>query len=635
MRKVLTLIILYSFTIFQVQCQSKPPVFFDREVIKEAIMASDDFKPVPQAKETFWRQTIPKNMRESYIILGHSYKDKSWNIIPDSVFAEFRTTGNRSNYERLSFGIRRQFASLVMGEIMEHQGLLIDDILKGLDYFIEEIWWGVSAHYPTSKPDTNNQIVDLFNSETANLLAWTVYMLHDELESARPGICEIIKQEINRRFLTPVREVKDSWYGNVGNHNTWTCANWLSCILLCEDDWEQQIRDINRVLTSLEYFIDGYPNDGGCDEGVGYWDRAAASLYECIRLLEIVANGKLSYAENVKLKAMGSFVYKTYISKDAQINFADTHAKTRVNINILYPYGHYIKDTIMTRYAAWIAEEVGYKKNPSATFLYSGNYPALSRELFFLHAFESFDKCQPYEPLLRDVWLPDLQVFSARSFEQSIRGLYIAAKGGHNAEAHNHNDVGSFIVYCDGNPMLIDLGFATYTAKTFGDKRYELTNCRSAYHNVPLINGFEQHVGKHHCAKEVNYRQNIKGAVFSLNIGEAYPKEAEIENWWRNIKYNRKRNIVITEEYELKKFIKPSEIVLITCGETKLNKNGEITIGITSGTRKVIYNANQLSPIIETLQIDDIEDWRNKPLYRIRLVIKNSQLKGKVSYTIK
>ena len=75
--------------------------------------------------------------------------------------------------------------------------------------------------------------------------------------------------------------------------------------------------------------------------------------------------------------------------------------------------------------------------------------------------------------------------------------------------------------------------------------------------------------------------------------------------------------------------------MLITCGETKLNKNGEITIGITSGTRKVIYNANQLSPIIETLQIDDIEDWRNKPLYRIRLVIKNSQLKGKVSYTIK
>jgi len=76
-------------------------------------------------------------------------------------------------------------------------------------------------------------------------------------------------------------------------------------------------------------------------------------------------------------------------------------------------------------------------------------------------------KTEPREPLTRDFWLPELQVMGARSFEGSKPGLYVAAKGGHNAESHNHNDVGNFIVYADGYPALIDVGVETYTAKTF------------------------------------------------------------------------------------------------------------------------------------------------------------------------
>ena len=61
-------------------------------------------------------------------------------------------------------------------------------------------------------------------------------------------------------------------------------------------------------------------------------------------------------------------------------------------------------------------------------------------------------------PLPRDVWLPETQVMVARAQGGSTAGLYLAAKGGHNAESHNHNDVGHFIVYADGRPVLIDIG---------------------------------------------------------------------------------------------------------------------------------------------------------------------------------
>lgn len=74
--------------------------------------------------------------------------------------------------------------------------------------------------------------------------------------------------------------------------------------------------------------------------------------------------------------------------------------------------------------------------------------------------------------------LPNLQVFAWRR-----GGLYVAAKGGHNGESHNHNDIGNFIVYADGEPEIIDVGNCVYTAKTFGAERYELMNTRSSNHN--------------------------------------------------------------------------------------------------------------------------------------------------------
>src|SRR5437868_14155296 len=70
---------------------------------------------------------------------------------------------------------------------------------------------------------------------------------------------------------------------------------------------------------------------------------------------------------------------------------------------------------------------------------------------------------------------------AARSVPNSAQGLYVAAWGGHNAQSHNHNDVGNFIVYGDGKPVLIDVGVETYSAKTFSPQRYEIWTMQSAY----------------------------------------------------------------------------------------------------------------------------------------------------------
>ena len=111
--------------------------------------------------------------------------------------------------------------------------------------------------------------------------------------------------------------------------------------------------------------------------------------------------------------------------------------------------------------------------------------------------------------------LPNLQVFAWRR-----GGLYAAAKGGHNGESHNHNDIGNFIVYADGEPEIIDVGNCVYTAKTFGAERYELMNTRSKNHNVPLIGGMEQVCGRQHAAKDVRADEN----GVRMDIAGAYPE---------------------------------------------------------------------------------------------------------------
>lgn len=52
--------------------------------------------------------------------------------------------------------------------------------------------------------------------------------------------------------------------------------------------------------------------------------------------------------------------------------------------------------------------------------------------------------------------------------ERAAWGVVFLAKGGHNDEEHNHNDVGSFSIALDGDPLVVDAGVNTHTAQTFG-----------------------------------------------------------------------------------------------------------------------------------------------------------------------
>ena len=559
-------------------------------------------------------------VRDSYIKYGEQFAGKAWTSPSAQMFAEFKTNGNRTNYEKATFGKRRQLAALVMAEVAEGKGRFMGDIIDGIHSTLEETWWGIPAHYGTKVMRTEDQTVDLFNAETAGLMAWTRRALKAEIDSFSPLLSERIDREIERRMLIPALTT-DYWWKKAGmNWNPWICSNWAVCVRECEHDSTRAEKAYKQIVDAMQCFVDAYPDDGGCDEGPTYWDRAAASLFDCMQTLHASRPFPLS----PKIRRMSAYCYSTYIADGYCLSFADSHGNRLVQQpNVMYAFGVMTGDKTMQDFAAYIAREKGFWTDASGMYDASGNYPTLGRELVFLSMLDSFSKVEPREPLLADNWLPRLQIFSARR-----NGMFVGMKGGHNDESHNHNDVGSFVVYDGGQPVIVDPGVGEYTSKTFSNKRYEIWTMQSAYHNLPQINGCDQMAGKRYAATDVKRK---KGCM-TLNIAKAYPDSAGVKRWTRTVSMDKRGNIKLTDDYTLDKWQSPVRLMFIAATQPKQEQGG-----VRIGNVRLSFDKAQLEANIEPLApMFDNMMWSmwNDGLWRIVLTVKGEKKSDVIRCTI-
>ena len=199
---------------------------------------------------------------------------------------------------------------------------------------------------------------------------------------------------------------------------------------------------------------------------------------------------------------------------------------------------------------------------------------------------------------------------TARREAGSTEGLFLAAKGGHNNESHNHNDIGNFIVYSDGRPVLVDAGVDDYTRKTFRDSRYEIWTMRSGYHSLPTINGILQKEGEKYSASEVEYSQKEDGATLRLDISRAYPTEAGVRSWVRAVDFVNGDRITVTDSYELEianeicmSLLTPCDVIQEVPGRLDL-KETDFGKGFVSGSAMVGYDSGMFEVTQEKVPID-------------------------------
>jgi hypothetical protein len=636
----ISVLVLLLLVVFAGNASSQKPnreiltALYSQEFLNGNVLPLSDFHPYPAYGDDAWKN-IPEDVKQAYIREGEKLLGEKWEAVPAMLFTEFRKNGNRSRYEFHSFLRRDKLIKLVFAELLEQKGRFMGDIVNGVWVLCEETWWGTSAHYAPNLPDVQRaQDVDLMHAETASLLALTNYFLKDEFNKISPLVTKRISYEINRRMLVPCMTQK-FWWMNAGmNWNPWIVSNWLMCVLLEEENQTKRSDALRRIFSNLDSFVDSYPNDGGCDEGAAYWSRAAGSLFDCLDWLSRASNDKICIYDQPKIREMGRFIGKMYIADNYYVNFADTRPRLSPEVAQIYRYGKALNDTMMIHFAITNARKANYfdgEKNINHRPFIGG----MNRVLAMLLALNDMKAVKASAVIERDHWLPDLQVMTARSTLNTKEGLFLAMKGGHNAEAHNHNDVGNFIVYGNGKPVIIDVGVGTYERNTFNHMRYTIWTMQSLYHNAPVINGIAQKDGKDFRSSNVKYYQNNKEASFSLDLAKAYPREAGVKTWNRNVKLIRSKEVVVDEQYELEEFKQPSEIILMTSCNVEI-LNNKIRLTDEKDTFFVHFDGRKCEAVAELINLEDpalINFWGNK-LYRIKLIAKGNNLKNSFRYKI-
>lgn len=627
------------------------------EQLTDHLQTQQAFCPLPKLADRAAWEGLPASVRQAHITRAEEALGYSWPALPATLYLEYSRIGNRSNFEAPHFARRHTLATLVLAECMEAQGRFFDDIVNGIWAICEESSWCIPAHTrrqaagPTL-PDTTEPMVDLFAAETGALLAWTVYLLGDRLDDVSPMVLPRIDREIHARILEPALARDDfHWMGfindrgrRVNNWNPWICSNWLASVLIMERDDGRRAAAVAKIMRALDNFIDPYPRDGGCDEGPNYWGRAGASLFDNLELLHAATQGWIDVYDEPLVRDIGRFIYRAHIAGDFYLNFADASAIVQPEALLVYRYGQRIEDADMVSFGRWLAE----RQQMMDTGILHGTGrvpPSLGRALPDLLVLADAFAQEGQAPMLRDVWLDEIEVMVERDRDGSSDGFYVAAKGGTNDESHNHNDIGNFVVYVDGKPLIVDAGVETYSAKTFGPDRYEIWTMQSAYHSLlPTVDGVQQLPGAQYAASEVSYASDDRRASLTLEIARAYPPEAKVASWQRTVALVRGEGIDVRDRYELAGAAGSVTLSVLTPCRVVTDHPGRIEFHPAAfandrmaGEGVLTYDAGQFRVTSETVPITDARMgpvWGDH-LTRVVLTAQNPAQQGEWSYSIR
>ena len=411
---------------------------------------------------------------------------------PDELYLEFSTNGNRSRYEKNYFLREHYLDALAIAEYREREGRYLKKIEQILAAIVEMKTWCLPAHDGSLEAFRGEtQIVDLFASQYAAHLACVLQMVGDRLD---PALVQRVGQEVERRVLDPIRredvEHPTKHHGWIRNAYNWNAVCWNNVVcaaLYFSADRQDRAHFVAGALASAKIFLSGFPADGYCHEGMGYWNYGYGYHLMMARLLEEVSSGRIVAVGDPKERIIASYGRRGAFDLKQAPAFADGIAGPGQRILVLVD--HF--------------------------------WPEMPRAFAPSTVFEE-----------AQVWLfrnPD--------------GLSVAFKGGSNGVPHGHCDLGSYDLRLRGEAVAGDPGGEVYTARTFSAKRYESKVLNSYGHPVPVVGGQLQGVGEKYRAKVVSSTINDSGvSEVVLDLTGAYEVDSLV-SLTRTFLYDRPRGV--------------------------------------------------------------------------------------------
>lgn len=512
--------------------------------------------------------------------------------MPFSLFHLFEATGDRGQYERPYFDRRRRLLALALETAVAETDANLPALQDLIWELCNEYTWALPAHLPVGITAVQayrlppEQIIDLFAAHTAHALAETLALLGEQIA---PWLHYRVRTEIERRIFVPLFHDPHHFKWEYEPIN-WAavcagCAGMAALIL--EDDRERLAGMIDRVVRALECFLEGFGADGGCMEGIDYWAYGFGYYTYFAEMFYTFTNGRLDLFQGESVQRIAAFPQAIHLGNNTFVNYSDAAEHVAIHAGL----GSYL--------SARFQQPIPALNRPSFHTDHIYRWGNVTRDLLWTD-----EACLQMPAASGSFYLSDIAwVIEHRLIDGKI--VTFSAKGGHNEEPHNHNDLGHFILHLGGESLLADLGAGVYTRQYFGAERYEALHAGSQGHSVPVINGTLQGNGRSYAATVHNYEAQPDGVVFALDLTRAYPETAALDSFIRSFTWlvdmaARSASLQLVDVFRFQKETAVVEECFISL-KPPIIAEETITWNSRRGIITMCYNTAQFEPFVDEI----------------------------------
>lgn len=446
--------------------------------------------------------------------------------LPFSSFKRYEIDGDRYEYEADYFLRRRKLEAFAIRAWLyerEEDISALEDIIWAV---LDEYTWALPAHLlgtGLKKIQSDGHEVDLFAAETAETLSEILVLVGDKLQ---PIVAERTRRLVHERVLDRMSQ-RFRWM-NWSNNWVAVCGGNVGIAAMYECDDEQLASILYTVIETLHRYLGGFSDDGACLEGLAYWRYGFGYFISFAELLYRRTDGKINLFDDEKVHKVAGFVQKCFFKGGRCVSFSDGHSSATLSLFAAKKLSEFYPDLPLP---ARDIVTLRYPEDPDGRFALE-----LRNLIWAPYDLDSTDSAFGTHILENAEWY----------ISTSASGVSLAAKAGHNDEPHNHNDVGSFEIYKNGEDLLSDLGCGAYDKAYFDPKTRYGVLCNASYgHSVPIINGTYQLPGKEFAARDVK----IDTTGIKMDMSRAYGVPT-LDTLVREIRFdNATGYATLTDEY--------------------------------------------------------------------------------------
>jgi hypothetical protein len=540
----------------------------------------------------------------------------------DELYLEYSRNGNRTRWQSVAAARRNRMSVLALAECLENKGRFLPALESAIKEICAETSWLYPAHDRDLKNFKGTSIdIDLGSSR----LAWEMATINSLLgEKLSPATRASIRENLEHRIFKPYRDMvegrrkENGWLRVTSNWNAVCHAGVVGAALASIDSREDRAWFIASAQFYLKNFLSGFGADGYCSEGLGYWNYGFGNFIMLTETVRQATHGQIDFLADPQARRAALFGQRVEILNGIYPSIADCNPGSKPDAQITAYICRRLNLTPCDARPEIFVRPNGDLFNTALFSFLPENLPVVANNSI------------PESPLR--TWFSEAGVLIARPAPNDGVPFAVSLKGGNNAEHHNHNDLGSFIVVAGNSMVLVDPGSEIYTARTFGSHRYDSDVLNSFGHDVPVIAGKLQSSGSKALAKVLNTSFTEAEDRFSLDLTSAYavPTLKKLE---RHFTFSRGKSpsLTVRDDVEFTQ-AESFETALVTWGKWEKISDNELKFAENKSGVRVKIETGEIPFEITSKQLE--ADVPTPKATRIGLRLKEPILKGRVVLTI-